>query len=222
MSDQNTIPAHVHPEAALLPWYVTGTLSNPDREQVDRHLSHCAACRAELEDLSGLKSALTSLYSAQPGPSPLTSRTVREHVAQQASALRPGSAGHRSMLDAVDEWFRSLFVSRWVPTLAAVLLVAQTGLILWVSMPMSQPEQIATRSLGMQTARITVAFRNTATDEQIRGLLQDIHGRIADGPAADGRYTVDIPAADAAALQHKLERLRKQQDLVRSADPISP
>lgn len=222
MSDQDTIPAHVHPEAALLPWYVNGTLSIPDREQVDRHLSHCATCRAELEDLTGLKRALTSLYSAQPGPSPLTSRTIREHVAQKASALRPESAGHRSMLDAVDEWFRSLFVPRWVPTLAAVLLVIQTGLILWVSMPMPAPEPVTTRALGMQTARIAVVFRNTATDEHIRGLLQDIHGRIIDGPTADGRYTVEVPAADAAALQHTLELFRKQQDLVRSADPISP
>ena len=222
MSDQDTIPTHVHPEAALLPWYVNGTLSSRDREQVDRHLSHCATCQAELEDLRGLKSTLTSLYAEQPGPSPLASRAVREQIAQEAPALRPASAGQHSMPDAIDDWFRSLLAPRWIPTLAAMLLMAQVGLILWLGTPMPQETQITTRSLGMQTARIIVVFQQTATEEDIRGLLHTLHGRITDGPAADGHYTLEIPAADSSVVQHKLGALRARQDLIRSADPASP
>jgi anti-sigma factor RsiW len=222
MSDQDTLPAHVHPESALLPWYVNGTLNESERLQIDHHLAGCSTCRAELENLTGLKSALNALYAAQPGPSSHTSRNVRENVAREALARHPEPGGQRSLLDTVDEWFRSLFVPRWIPTLAATLLIAQIGLIMWISMPMPHPEQITTRSLGMQQARIVVAFQNTATDEHIRGLLQSIHGRITDGPAADGRYTIEVPAADASAVQHKLNLLRERQDIVRSADPRSP
>lgn len=222
MSDQDTLPAHVHPEAALLPWYANGTLNESDRRLVDQHLAGCSTCRTELEDLTGLASALTALYNAQPGPSPDTSRNVRESIAREASVRHPESGGQRSWLDRVDEWFRSLFVPRWVPTLAATLLLAQIGLIIWISMPEPHPEQITTRSLGMQQTRIIVAFQNTATDEQIRGLLQNIHGRIIDGPTADGRYIIEAPAADTSVVQHKLDLLRGRQDLVRSADPTAP
>lgn len=222
MSDQDALPAHVHPEAALLPWYANGTLNEADRRRVDQHLTGCSTCRAELADLTGLKSALTTLYAAQPGPSPDTSRNVRDSVAREASVRQPASGGQRSRLDIVDEWFRSLFVPRWVPTLAVTLLFAQIGLIMWISMPMPHPEQITTRSLGMQTVRIIVAFQNAATDEQIRGLLQNMHGRITDGPTADGRYIIEAPAADTSVVQHKLDLLRGRQDLVRSADPTAP
>lgn len=222
MSDQDTLPAHVHPEAALLPWYANGTLNESDRRQVDQHLTGCSTCRAELEDLTGLKSALTTLYTAQPGPSSNTSRNVRESIAREASVRHPRPGGQRSWLDAVDEWFRSLFVPRWVPTLAATLIIAQIALMMWISMPVPHPEQVTTRSLGMQQARFIVAFQNTATEEQIRGLLQDLHGRITDGPTADGRYTIEVPAADASAVQHKLDLLRGRQDIVRSADPTAP
>ena len=222
MSDQDTLPAHIHPEAALLPWYANGTLNESDRRLVDQHLAGCSTCRAELEHLTGLKSVLTALYATQPGPSPNTSRNVLESIARAASVRQPTSARQRSRLDRVDEWLRSLFVPRWVPTLATTLLLAQIGLIMWISMPMPHPEQITTRSLDRQQTRIIVAFQNTATDEQIRGLLQSIHGRITDGPTGDGRYTVEIPAADTSVVQHKLDLLRGRQDLVRSADRTAP
>lgn len=222
MSDQDTLPAHVHPEVALLPWYANGTLNESDRRQVDQHLAGCSTCRAELEDLTGLKSALTTHYAAQPGPPLHASRKVRESVAREVLARHPQSGGKRSWLDAIDEWFRPLFVPRWVPALAATLIIAQTGLIMWISMPIPHPEQITSRSLGMPTARITVAFQNTAAEEHIRGLLQELHGRIVDGPTAEGRYTIEVPAADTSAVQHKLDRLRGRQDIIRSADPTSP
>lgn len=222
MSDQDTLPAHVHDEVALLPWYANGTLSESDRRKVDQHLAGCSTCRAELEDLTGLKSALTSFYAAQPGPSSRTSRNVRERVTREASLGHPTPAGARPWLASVDDWFRSLFVPRWAPTLAATLLLAQIGLIMWLSLPMPLQEQVGTRSLGMQTARFVIAFQHTATDEQIRGLLQSIHGHITDGPTDDGRYTVEVPAADPSVAQHKLDALREQDTIVRSADPTPP
>ncbi len=74
----------------------------------------------------------------------------------------------------------------------------------------------------MQTARIIVAFQNAATDEQIRGLLQSIHGRITDGPTTDGHYTVEIPAADSSVVQRNVDLLRGRHEIVRSADQPLP
>ena len=218
MMEPNTLPDHVHPEEALLPWYANGTLSETEREQVAGHLETCRACRKELEEIKGLKADLTKLYAAQPGPSPKTVRLVLDAAAYDAAARRTNSISDGSWMDRVDQWLRSLFTPRWVPTLAATILIAQVGLLLWTTMPATQPRQVTTRSLDMQTARIHVVFQEAATEEQIRLLLQTVRGRIVDGPNANGLYIIEVLAAGAETSREKLDQLRARIDVVRSAD----
>jgi anti-sigma factor RsiW len=218
MNESETLPPGIHPEAALLPWYANGTLGETERQQVAAHLENCAACRTEFEEIKGLKADLTELYAAQTGPSPKTARAVLGAVAQDTAARRTNMATHGSWIDGVDQWFRSLFLPRWVPTLAATILIAQVGLLLWTTMPATQPEQVTTRMLDMQTARIRVAFQEAATEGQIRLLLQTVHGRIVDGPNPNGLYIIEVLAADAETSREKLERMRARIDVVRSAD----
>lgn len=218
MSEQNTIPAHIHPEMALLPWYVNGTLGDSDRAQVDRHLASCQTCRTELEDLTALKEDLTTLYNVQPGPSAHLSQRVLDRVTRETVGHSHQASGRTSGLLNIDEWLRSLLSYRWAPTLVAALFLVQIGALLWVTLPTPATEQITTRSLGMQNARIVVSFQHHATEEQMRGLLQNIQGRVADGPTADGRYTIEIPTADPSAVQRKLDLMRGLSEIVRSAD----
>jgi anti-sigma factor RsiW len=218
MSEQDSLPRHVHPEEALLPWYANGTLGETERQQVAAHLENCAACRTELEETEGLKADLAELYAAQTGPSPKTARSILGAVAQELEARHMNMASRGSRMDGVDQWLRSLFIPRWVPTLAATILIAQVGLLLWITMPATQPEQVTTRTLDMQTARIRVAFQEAATEGQIRLLLQTVRGRIVDGPDLDGLYIVEVLAAGAETSREKLERMRARIDVVRSAD----
>jgi anti-sigma factor RsiW len=222
MNDPDTLPADVHQEASLLPWYVNGTLSETDRQQLDRHLATCQACRAELEELTQLKSELATFYASQPGPSSHTARLVLDTVARDASSRRISQTGQGSWPERVDEWFRSFFLPRWVPTLAATLLVTQVGLVLWLSMPPTQPEQVSSRSLGAQTARLSAVFQSGATEEQIRSLLQLVRGRVIDGPTTDGAYIIEVLAEDQSIAQKKLETLRERADIVRSVDHVKP
>lgn len=213
MSEPEALPAHIHHETALLPWYVNGSLGESERQQVDQHLAACVDCRRELDELARLRSELTALYRAEPGASSRTARRVLEDVARDAAARRM-STGRKSSLEHVDQWFRSLFLPRWVPTLAAVLLLAQTGLLLWISAP--APEQIMSRSVG-RAARIAVTFHGTATEEQIRSLLRTVHGRLVGGPTTDGQYILEITAGTEAAGEDTLKVLRGRTDIVRSA-----
>jgi hypothetical protein len=223
MNDPDTLPADVHQEAALLPWYVNGTLSETDRQQLDQHLATCQACRAELEELTHLKRDLATFYAAQLGPSSHVARRIFDTVARKASTRGIGQTGQRSWLERMDQWFRSFFLPRWVPTLAATLLLTQIGLVLWLSMPATKPEEeISSRSLGIQTARLSVAFQSGATEEHIRFLLQLVRGRIIDGPTTDGTYIIEVLAEDQSMVQKKLEMLRERSDIVRSADPVKP
>lgn len=222
MSDPETTPTQVHREATLLPWYVNGTLSESERQLVDQHLSACAVCRAERDELTRLKVDLETVYAAQPGPSSLTSRSVIETVAREASPRRMAHPGPGAWLKRVDGWLRSLLLPRWVPTLVAVLLVAQVGLLLWTSAPGDDREQVRTRSLGRPGAIVLVVFQQAATEGQIRSLLQTVHGRMIDGPTTGGAYTIELAAADQTSLDKTLTVLRKQGEVVRSAEALRP
>lgn len=218
MSEPETLPDHVHPEAALLPWFVKGTLGAAETQQVTRHLEACAACRSELDEVSTVTTALTTIYAGQPGPSPKTARSVFDAVAQDASPRRGTRASREPLMDRIDQWFRSLLLPRWVPTLAATILVAQIGLLVWTTMPSTHPDQVTTRSLGQPTARLNVFFHAAATEEQIRSLLQSIHGRIVDGPDPEGLYKIDVFAVDTETGRRKRDQLREQSKIVRSAE----
>ena len=220
MNEPETLPSHVHPEAALLPWYVNGTLSSTERQQLATHLEGCVVCRAELEELSSLQAGLTSIYDAEPGPSPQTARSVLAAVSTQVRAGRPRSASAESWFVRIDQGFRSLFMHQWVPTLAAIFLVVQGGLLLWIAPP--EGEHITTRSLGMQTAKVAVVFHVSATEEQIRTLLHDLHGNLRSGPSREGVYVIEIPATDASVAENKVELLRKRTDVIRSAEILMP
>lgn len=59
-----TEPPHdgIHPEALLLPWFLSGTLEAAERKQVTAHLAQCAACRTELESLTVLRRLLRDSF----------------------------------------------------------------------------------------------------------------------------------------------------------------
>ena len=149
MSDPETLPAGVHPEVELLPWYATGTLGEADQQRVARHLESCHDCSRELEDLTHIRRALTELSRQEAEPSGSLARSVMARVAADSiDRGRPQQEG--SWAAAIDRWFRSLLIPQWVPTLAAVLLIAQMGLLIWVTLPPVERSEVSTRSVGIQ------------------------------------------------------------------------
>jgi hypothetical protein len=67
-----------------------------------------------------------------------------------------------------------------------------------------------------------VAFHPSASEEQIRALLQSLQGRVIDGPAQDGTYIIEVTAIDASVEQNKVELLKKRTDVIRSAETVKP
>jgi anti-sigma factor RsiW len=222
MAEPDTLDEHIHSEAALLPWYQNGTLREDERRQVDQHLSSCAVCRAELDELAQLNVQLHEVYAAQPEPLPGTQRAVLAQIQLEASATRATSVTDPQRLKGQDDWFRFLFVPRWAPALAVTLLVAQLGLLLWSTSRSTLTEQVTTRGLGPQTVRLRVVFQETASERQIRALVQEMRGRIVDGPTPEGAYIMELPAGGQAAGQKKIDLLRSQKESIRTVEPVAP
>ena len=222
MAEPDTLDQPIHPEGALLPWYLNATLREDERRQVDQHLSSCAACRAELDELARLNVQLHEVYAAQSEPSPKIQQAVLAQIKLKASAKRAKSVTGPQWLNGLSDWLRSLFVPRWAPALAVTLLVAQLGLLLWSMTRTTLSDQVTTRGLGAPTVRLRVVFQETASERQIRSLVQGMRGRIVDGPTPDGAYIMELPAGDQAAVQKKVDALRSQMESVRTVEPVTP
>lgn len=222
MVEPDTQDHPIHPEGSLLPWYLNGTLREDERRQVDQHLSSCAACRAELDELAQLNVQLHEVYAAQSEPSTRIQRTVLAQVQREGSEKGAKPVTGLAWLNGLDAWFRSLFLPRWAPALAVTLLVAQLGLLLWSLALPTLSDQETTRGLGAPTVRLRVVFQETVSERQIRVLVQGVHGRIVDGPALDGAYIMEVPAGDRAAAQKKVDDLRSQPESIRMVEPITP
>ena len=222
MSDPDTTPAGIHQEAELLPWYLTGTLPEPERRQVDRHLESCTTCRSELEELTQIRRDLATVYASQSIPSSQLTRSVMAKVDAQARHQADPQTTRRSGVRGLDQWIRSLLLPQWAPTFIVMLLVAQTTLLVWIGIPATTPNHVSSRSIGAQAARIIVTFHTTATMGQIQSLLQELHGRVVAGPTEDGRYTIEVLATDPSATQKKIEALKGRADVVRAAEAPAP
>jgi anti-sigma factor RsiW len=222
MPEPETLDQRIHPEGALLPWYLNGTLREDERRQVEQHLLSCAACRAELNELTQLNAQLQEVYRAQPDASTQIQRAVLAQVKLEVSGKQPKSVSGPQRLKALDDWFRSLFVPRWAPALAVTLLVAQLGLLLWSMGRLTPSDQVMTRGLGSPTVRLRLVFQETAPERQIRSLVQGMHGRIVDGPTSDGAYIMELPAGDQAAAEKKVDALRRETESVRTVELVAP
>jgi len=218
MNEPNTLPADLHPESALLPWYVNGTLKAEERQQVDRHLASCPGCRRELDELTQMKRTLAAVHAQEPVPSATLAQSVLQRVKRDADRSQPAVRAQEGWLTSLDRWLRSLFQPQWVPTLAAAILALQVGLLFWITLPPTAVETVTTRGLPSATTRFRVAFDGSATEAAIRSTLETIHGRIVDGPTKEGLYIVEIPDADSPTALNSLTHLRRRQDVVRSAD----
>ena len=212
----------IHSEGALLPWYLNGTLREDERRQVDQHLLSCAACRAEFDELTRLNVQLHEVYAAQSEPSTRIQGAVLAQVQRETSEKGAKSVTGSPWLKGLDDWFRSLFVPRWAPALAVTLLVAQLGLLLWSLTLPTLSDRVTIRGLDAPTVRLRVVFQETASERQIRVLVQGVHGRIVDGPALDGTYIMEVPAGDRAAAQKKVDALRSQPESIRMVEPMTP
>ena len=204
----------VHPVALVLPWYVTGTLSEHERREADEHLAACASCRAELAGLQALHSQVREACDDQPAPD-----TLRAAKARIRQARRVRSTGS---LAAAASALRALFSPTWVPAAALGLILVQFGLLVWMTQRTPVSGELISRGIPSAATRLQLVFQPTATEQEIRRLLLEARARLVGGPSREGAYIVEIPTSDRARIEQKLDALKGHPDVVRSAERAPP
>ncbi len=218
--------APAHPTATLLPWYLTGTLKESERQAVDEHLATCAECRTELDHLTRLRIPMKAAFLEETAPELRVLQQVMGRIhaegvtAQLPLRTRPG----KGPAESVEQWFRRLFAPRWVPALAATLLIGQLTLLLWTAGEQTAvpPGHIVARGIQPASTRVVLVFQESTSEARIRATILALNGRLVDGPTADGRYTIEMPSTETRSLDQQLQTLRQQSDVIRRAERLAP
>jgi len=190
----------------LMPWKVNGTLEEAEAALLEAHLAECAECRADFAAETDLRARIASMpHRQEPGELPTLPR------------LRPPTGAARAVLARV--------LGRRVPLGWALAgpAAAAAAVALFLAMPQTSPAADPDyRLLGADergsAGNVIVLFDPESTEHELREALEQVGGRLADGPTASGAYVIRVLAADRPAA---LERLRGL-DQVMLAEPIDP
>ncbi len=225
MTPREQLPPETHAEAAALPWYAAGVLTESEHRAIETHLASCAQCRAELDSVTELRTEVHAALAAEPSPSP----AARSQVMARIRSATPNklqsqkTPANRGFVAQLADWLRAPVVPRWAPAAALVLVVIQGGLLLRNNPQDVQPTPaVTTRGLSAQPTRLRLVFKPQAQEAQIRELLVSLGARIVDGPGPAGEYLVELPAADLAALGQKISAARTRSDILQSLELAPP
>jgi hypothetical protein len=195
---------------ALLPWFVNGSLSPDEREQVARHLEECAHCRSEVLELR----AFHSEYAVE------TPMPESGHAFDRLRAILPDRRVPWNVRMAL-RWrsFRQAYPQRWLPWAIAgqlALIVALGVLVLSPDRPLPYETLGSASGITARTGGIVVVFAPDTRVDEMRKIVRAANARIVDGPTATDAYVLDVPNGNPTAV---LQALRGQRAVV-LAEPL--
>lgn len=182
----------------LLPGYVNGSLQGAQCDAVERYLMDHPEAAAEVELLRAVRGGVKTARTGESSPGELgwhrLQRALRDEP-RRVAGQRPG-------------W--------WRPALAAaiVVIIVQGALLttLWRHPPMITP---LSGPVPVGTV-VQIRFEPTATEQQIRALLDSVDGRFVDGPGALGVYRVRLDrTGNRRPVDKKIGQLRAARGIVR-------
>lgn len=212
------LPSGVHPQALLLPWYLSGTLAESEQQDVTGHLAGCAVCCAELAALTRHRHLVREALSAFPGPSRVLRMEVLSRISRASLEGRPAApqtAASRGAWRTRPVWLAGM-------ALAASLIIVQFAAILRLAQAPTVQPPVLTRGLGSPTTRLELLVDPEATEAALTAFLRSLPARLVDGPSADGAYMVEIPTADPGQIAADLARARAESQLIREVKVVTP
>lgn len=183
---------------ALLPWYARGQLDEAERDEVQRHLLHCQACRNELAAEQPMQ-ALLGVAGALPEGGDVEAGLARMHAQMRGARPKGGTP------------------PRWMPW-ALGLQGAALALLLGLLLTMRQDEA-AFQGLSAAggtpfVADALVMFRPGTSEQAVRELLRAEGAGVVAGPTETGAWLLHVDARGLAAL--------RTAPIVALAEPLQP
>lgn len=184
----------------MIAWYDDEALGDDERAHIEAHAAECAACRSELDWISGeAPGDLAVPESAVPSADAMYARIGARIADSDADASAQTTTRSVRRVPATD-WRRL--------ALAATVVLAVLGAFsLGREMPQAAEPvyDLATVPAATSGPALDVIFESGATAKQINDALRAIGGGIVDGPTRLGVYRVQLrPGADAAAAARML------------------
>lgn len=187
----------------LLPFYVTGHISQTDREWAEQYLANHPEAWAELDWHRDLMREVVGKAEARAMQAPEMVGWARVEsqlrAARQAAPVRIG--------ERLTAWFSALAARPLAPVAALVIMVQ--GAVIGTLMQREPADGVEpTRSASAAVARdvLQVRFKQTTAERDLRALLYGAGARIVDGPDQLGDYVLEPRRGALAALQAELER----------------
>ena len=197
----------------LIPWYVNGTLSPEESDQLEQHLKSCVSCQSEVEWMRNVGTTMTGLAN-EPFPA----------KPSFDKALAAVEHWEQSKNDAPLGWLTKLWKEIWnsATPIARYAMAAQLAAIailcvaLWFSHhPTTPPYTVLSGDEPSNSGgvRLTVSFAPDTTVDQVRQILGDIGGNIIGGPSANGICIVQLPtsASKDSDVQVTIDELHKNK-----------
>jgi hypothetical protein len=181
----------------LLPWFVTGALTEKEAAQVEKHLAECAECRTDME----IEKTLARQVQTLPCDVERGWATLKARIDEAQAARRK----------------RRLF-SRRIPIGWAIAVpAASLAVVVLVTFTLARPQWLY-RTLGSAPAagNLIVIFRPDAPEAALRTTLTRNQARIVDGPTAADAYVLQVAPGQRPAV---LARLKSDRNIA-VAEPL--
>lgn len=184
----------------LMPWLHNGSLQG-DEQQLAMHFEQ------EQNELAAAEKRLDEEL---------------RHIVKQQAGGSPAEFGwarlQRDLFHTTTEKSPAKNNTKWIKfALAAslILIVIESGFLL-----QTLPELVRYEPLGQQqvsSAVLQIEFQPDATEKNIRDLLNQVKGRVIDGPGAMGIYRValDLSAENEGGIDDRIKILADQSLIVR-------
>ncbi|QSA97985.1 zf-HC2 domain-containing protein [Methylococcus sp. EFPC2] len=212
--------------AALLPWYVNGTLDGEEQRRVKVHIEHCRACRLELASLRVLADRVVGAPIPERSPEAAYGRLL-ETIQQRKSAGR-GTALQEQTPKRVGR--RSLFVPNYAARLAlaamVLLLLAPLG---WRHLTQMAGPSFRTLSDSASTTAagrgdLHLVFDEGVAASRIDEVLKTIGGELVGGRGPGNVYTIRLagPIESKPDVDAALAYLRQQEGILLAEPIVNP